>query len=197
MYDIPWFTVVIGWTIMFVSYSVTKLKIHRCGGGLYTMDIPISHKQRWFVRFLMLIYILSVMFFSFKVGFKDLDILYRGFSEFFQIHGAILFVIAIIVYIDARITISGNSSWSGKFKNDRNKLITTGIYGKIRHPEPLAYFLALIATSFLIHSASIFVFALLLVPMMFAKSIIDEQYLRFIFPEYEKYVKKTGRFFLR
>jgi len=197
MYDIPWVTVVIGWTIMLVSYSATKLKIHRCGGGIYTMNISVSLKRKWGIRLLMLLYIVLNGIFSFKIGFKDLDIFYHGFSGFFITTGVILFIMAIFIYIDARLTISSNCSWNKQFKCDRSKLIRIGIYGRIRHPEPLAYLIAFIASSFILHNAHIFIFALLMIPIVFAKSIIDEQYLRSIFPEYKEYTKEAGRFFLK
>ena len=161
------------------------------------MEMPLLHKQKWIVRSMILLYLICAGLFSFNVGFKELDIFYSAFSDFFVLHGAIIFLIAIVIYIDSRITISSNCSWSGEFKCDRNKLIQKGIYGKIRHPQPLAYFLAFIGISFIIQDARIFVFALLLVPVSYVKSMIDEQYLRLIFPEYDEYIKKTGRFFLK
>ncbi|MBA4336322.1 hypothetical protein C0416_00925 [bacterium] len=197
MYDIPWIIVVAGWTSMFITYSITKLKTHQCGGGIYTMEVKISSKQKWVIRAMMLLYIVCIALFSFSVGFAELDIFYRGFSDFFVLHGTIIFIIAIVLYVDSRIVISSNCAWSGNFKNDRHILIQSGPYKRIRHPQPLAFFLAFIATSFIAHDARIFVFALLLIPMIVAKSMIDEQYLHMIFPEYEDYVKKTGRFFLK
>lgn len=197
MHDVPWLIVVIGWTTMLVTYSITKLKTYRSGGGIYTMKVPISHKQKWIIRSMMFLYIVCAGLFSLNVGFAELDFLYRDFSDFFILHGTIIFIIAAILYIDSRITISSNCSWSGEFKRDRNKLIQKGPYKRIRHPQPLAYFLALIGTSFIIHDARVFLFALLLVPVVIVKSMIDEQYLYFVFPEYEEYVKKTGRFFLK
>jgi len=198
MYDIPWIILVAGWTSMVITYSITKLKTHQCGGGIYTMETPIINKQKWVIRAMMLLYVVCIALFSFSVGFAELDILYRGFSDFFVLHGTIIFIIAIVLYVDSRIVISSNCAWSGEFSGDRKKLIQRGPYKRIRHPQPLAYFLALIATSFIAHDARIFIFTLFLIPMIFAKSMIDEQHLRMIFPkEYEEYVKKTGRFFLK
>ncbi|MBD3156937.1 hypothetical protein GF369_03855 [Candidatus Peregrinibacteria bacterium] len=196
MYDVPWLIVVVGWTVLFVTYSVTKLKTHRCGGGIYTMEITIANEQKWIIRLMMSVYIALAGLFTHAVGFEQLDYFYRGFSDFFVLHGTILFVIALALYIDARLVISSNCSWKGRFKKDRHKLIQHGPYKKIRHPQPLACFLALISTSFLTNDARIFVFALLLVPMGFAYAMIHEQYLYWIFPEYKEYVKKTGRFLL-
>jgi protein-S-isoprenylcysteine O-methyltransferase Ste14 len=197
MYDIPWIIVVIGWTIMFVSYSVTKLKTHRCGGGIYTMEVPLAHKQKWPLRAMILLYLVLAFLFCVNFNFAELTFFYKEFSDFFIFHGTIIFIIAFALYVDARLTISSNCSWSGKFKCDRHKLIQSGPYKRVRHPQPLAYFLAFIATSFITHDAKVFLFALCLVPMYYAKSMIDEQYLLFIFPEYEDYMKKTGRFFLK
>lgn len=182
---------------MMITFSITKLKTHRCGGGIYTMEIPISHKQKWTVRAMMLLYLVCSALFTIEVGFKELDSFYRGFSDFFVLHGTIIFIVAIALYIDSRIVISSNCSWSGDFKCDRHMLIEKGPYKKIRHPQPLAYFLALLGTSFITHDSRIFMFALFLVPLCFVKSMIDEQYLRFIFPEYDEYAKKTGRFLMK
>lgn len=197
MYDIPWIIIVTGWTVMAITYSVTKLKTHRCGGGIYTMEIPIAHRQKWLVRALMFLYTVCSLLFSLKVGFVELDLFYKGFSDFFVLHGGIILLIAVVLYVDSRIVISSNCSWRGHFKCDRRILIEKGPYAKIRHPQPLAIFLALIGTSFMVHDARIFMFALFLVPMCYVKSMIDEQYLYFVFPEYEDYVKRTGRFLLK
>ncbi len=196
MYDVPWLIVVVGWTVMFITYSVTKLKKHQCGGGIYTMEVPIAHKQKWIVRLMVGLYVVLAGFFTYTVGFDQLDDFYRGFSDFFVLHGTLILIIAVALYIDSRIVISSNCSWRGCFKKDRHILIQHGPYKKIRHPQPLACFLALVGTSFLTHDARIFVFALLLVPMAFANAMIHEQYLYWVFPEYKEYVKKTGRFFL-
>lgn len=197
MYDIPWLMVVIGWTIMFVSYSITKLKTHRCGGGIYTMEIPLAHKQKWPLRALTLLYLILAGLFCLNFDFAELTFFYKEFSDFFILHGVIIFIIAIALYVDARVTISSNCSWTGKFTSDRCRLIQRGPYKRVRHPQPLAYFLAFLATSFLTHDARVFLFALCLMPMWYVKSMIDEQYLNFIFPEYEEYIKKTGRFLLK
>ena len=197
MYDIPWLIVVVGWTAMFVTYSITKLKIHRCGGGIYTMDIKIANRQKWLVRGLMFLYLVCSALFTINVGFDELDNFYRGFSDFFVLHGTVIFIIAIVLYIDSRVVISSNCSWKGHFKCDRTVLIQKGPYKRIRHPEPLAYFLALIGTSFIMHDARVFVFAILLIPICYVKAVIDEQYLRLIFPEYDDYMSRTGRFLLK
>lgn len=197
MQDIPWTIVVIGWTAMFITYSATKLKTHRCGGGIYTMEVSIARRQKWLVRALMFLYLVCIGLFTLTVGFKELDIFYREFSDFFVLHGAIILLIAVVLYIDSRVVISSNCSWKGHFKCDRKKLIQKGPYAKIRHPQPLAIFLALIGTSFMVHDARIFMFALFLVPMCYVKAMIDEQHLRLIFPEYDEYLKKTGRFLLK
>lgn len=195
MPDIVWTFVVVAWTVFLVTFSVTKLKMHRCGGGLFTFEIPLINKQKWIVRAIVVVYIVAAFLFSLSMTFPVFDNLQHLSKYYFILRGAILFVIAILLYIFSRVTLGCNWKWTGELVGDRRKLIKKGPYKFIRHPQYTSLILALIATGLMLTDSRIIVFTFLIIPFAYAKSILDEQYLYFIFPEYSDYIKKTGRFF--
>lgn len=194
MPDFIWTFVVVGWTVFVVTYSVTKLKMHRCGGGIYTFNIPIIDKQKWLIRAIMAVYIVSIVLFSLNTEFPLFDNV-KGLEEYFFIsRGALFFVVAGFFYIYSRITVVSNCSWTGGHTGDRRKLIKRGPYKFICHPQSTAYISALFSTGLMLTDSRIIIFTCLFIPFLYAKSIIDEQYLYMIFKDYPDYIEKTDRF---
>lgn len=186
--------VVTGWTVIFITLSLTKLKQHRCSGGLYSMETGLMHKQKWIMRAFVAVYIIVAWLISRSVYFPVFDEIKNNPRIAIIVDGAIVFLLAIVIYIPSRFAITSNCTWKGVFKRGRDKLITRGPYKYIRHPHYIAYFTAGIATGLILTDSSILVFMLLLVPMGYLKAHIEEQYLASIFPEYKEYKKKTGMF---
>lgn len=98
--------------------------------------------------------------------------------------GALLFLIGLIVFITALLTIKTLESYDGD-------LITKGIYSKIRHPMYLGFILWLIG--FPIYFGALFSFCL---SFLFMANVLSWRYLEEIeleqrFPDYENYRKNT------
>jgi len=74
------------------------------------------------------------------------------------------------------------------------RLVTHGIYGLIRHPLYAAGMVWSLGWALLWLSWPAFVAALLLMPLLDAKSRKEERWLRQQFPDYEAYQKRTRRF---
>ena len=193
MIDLAWTAVVISWAIMATTYSITKIKVHRCGGGIYEMEkYPLSKKEKWLLRLLILAYIILAFFISYHFeipGFDD----YEGITRpYFVKLGMIIFTIAQVNYIRARIAISSNCSWQKCFVGDRKKLIKSSLYRKVRHPQFGAYILAILATGLMLLKGGILLFLVLIIPLMILRMKVEEEILNAVFPkEYPKYIKET------
>lgn len=196
MVDIVWTAVVVLWTLIAITFSITKIKVHRCGGGIYNMEKnPLEKKEKWIIRALALIYIVLAFFVSYKFNFPIFDDFNGVTRLYFVKTGFILFVIALIIYIRARIAISSNWGWDKKPKENQKKLIKKGPYKKVRHPQYTAYLLAILATGFMMVESEILLFFILLVPFIFLKMKVEEECLKVVFPkEYPKYTKETRMF---
>jgi protein-S-isoprenylcysteine O-methyltransferase Ste14 len=193
MIDIAWIAVVILWAVMATTYSITKIKVHRCGGGIYDMEnYPLSKKEKWLLRFLILTYILLAFFIAYQFeipGFDD----YKGIAKpYFVKFGFIIFLIAQVNYIRARIAISSGCSWEGTLVRDRKTLIKTGPYHKVRHPQFGAFVLAILATGIMLLKGSILLFLILIIPLMILRMKVEEEILNSVFlKEYPEYTKET------
>lgn len=74
------------------------------------------------------------------------------------------------------------------------RLVTSGVYGRVRHPIYTAVLLGGIGVA-LAHGHLVVIFiALLLIPFFTYKSLYEEQLLRHAYPQYEEYMQHTGRF---
>lgn len=193
MIDLAWTAVVILWAVMATTYSITKIKVHRCGGGIYNMEnYPLNKKEKWLLRFLILAYVLLAFFISYKFvipGFDD----YLGIAKpYFVKIGFIIFLIAQVNYIRARIAISSSCSWEGAYVRDRKTLIKTGPYHKVRHPQFGAYVLAILATGLMLLKGSILLFLILIIPLMILRMKVEEEILNAVFlKQYSEYIKET------
>ncbi|MBI2146747.1 isoprenylcysteine carboxylmethyltransferase family protein [Candidatus Woesearchaeota archaeon] len=84
--------------------------------------------------------------------------------------------------------------WVSKKKEKRRTLITNGPYSKIRHPiytSMILYYFGLILVFF--HLVTFLFYVALLIVIIYT-AISEENFLRKKFPEYENYMKDTGRF---
>ncbi|MFC1647810.1 methyltransferase family protein [Patescibacteria group bacterium] len=196
MVDIVWTTVVVLWTLIAITFSITKIKVHRSGGGIYNMEKnPLKKKEKWIIRALALIYIVLAFIISYKFNFPFFDDFHGVTRSFFVKTGFTLFVIAQFIYIRARIAISSNWDWNKKRKGDQKKLIKKGPYKKVRHPQYTAYLLAVLATGIMLVESGILLFFILLIPLVVLKMKVEEECLKIVFPkEYSKYIKETRMF---
>ena len=77
---------------------------------------------------------------------------------------------------------------------DDAKLITTGLYARMRHPLYAAVIALGFGWALLWQSWPAFVIAVLQVPFFDAKARNEEQWLRERFPDYEGYARRVKRF---
>lgn len=98
--------------------------------------------------------------------------------------GALLFLIGLIIFLTALLTIKTLESYSGD-------LISKGIYSKIRHPMYLGFILWLIG--FPIYFGALFSFCLsfLFIANVLFWRHLEEIELKERFPNYEDYSRKT------
>lgn len=196
MIDIAWTIVVICWTVMVITYSITKIKVHRCGGGLYSMkNNPLANSEKWIMRALVFIYVFFTFWLVINIKVPFIEEFGDVSRAYFAKLGFYLFLITMIHYVRARVAISSNWGWDKRPKKNRGKLITDSIYQYIRHPQYSAYFLAILATGVMLLNVGIIIFAIVLVPLLYLKTKVEEEILMEVFPkEYKKYIKETGMF---
>jgi protein-S-isoprenylcysteine O-methyltransferase Ste14 len=196
MVDIAWTIVVICWTFMVITYSITKIKVHRCGGGLYNMkkNLLASH-EKWLMKALIFIYVFFTFWLTLNLKIPYIENLADIDNPYFIKLGFCIFLIALVVFARARVAISSNWGWDKKSKADRTKLIKVDIYNTVRHPQYAAYFLAVLSTGIMLTKLGIIIFAVLLIPLLYLKMKVEEEILMEVFPkEYEEYIKKTRMF---
>ncbi len=193
MLDIAWTIVVISWAVMATTYSITKIRVHRCGGGIYNMkSYPLSQKEKWILRVLIFAYIALAFFISYRFEIEGFDD-YTGIARpYFVKIGVVFFLIAQVLYIRARLAISSSCEWSNGIKGDKKQLIKFGPYKKVRHPQFGAYSLAILATGLMLLKGGIILFLILLVPLMILRMKVEEEILYAVFPkQYKEYTEQT------
>lgn len=78
------------------------------------------------------------------------------------------------------------------------KLITEGIYGRVRHPRYIAVFLGTVAIAFFTNYLAVYILALLLAPALYLVVVLEEKELHDRFgEEYEEYCRRVPRFIRR
>jgi protein-S-isoprenylcysteine O-methyltransferase Ste14 len=109
----------------------------------------------------------------------------------FKIIGLVLNITGLIIWWSAKITLGEN--WdAGYGKPQIKKLVTNGVYSKIRHPLYWGINLTLLGMT-LIYSKNWFVLtSLVIVIYFFSRMSIEDKYLlKKLGKKYEKYKKKT------
>jgi steroid 5-alpha reductase family enzyme len=81
-------------------------------------------------------------------------------------------------------------------RKDQGKLISTGIYARIRHPRYMEVMLFTAAYAFFANYVGVYVAAVLSVPAIYLVVVLEERELRDRFGvEYEEYCRRVPRFF--
>ena len=106
---------------------------------------------------------------------------------------ALLFAVAAVCGILGAIALGRNLT-PFPHPSSGTRLVTRGIYGLIRHPLYSAVMLWSLGWAVLWLSWPAFVAALLLMPLLDAKSRKEERWLLLRFPEYGTYQNRTRRF---
>ena len=113
---------------------------------------------------------------------------------FLRIIGAAIFVVSLWLLWRSHVDLSSNFSPSLFIRNN-HRLITSGIYGKIRHPMYLSFYMwaigqALLITNWLAGPLGLIAFVFI---YFFRVEREEQQLLDKFGKEYELYQKKTGR----
>jgi protein-S-isoprenylcysteine O-methyltransferase Ste14 len=81
-------------------------------------------------------------------------------------------------------------------ENYPGKLLTEGIYSRIRHPRYVGAFLFVLGLALVANAPISYVVAFLLIPLIYIIVFFEERELKKRFgPEYEKYCREVPRFF--
>ena len=192
---LEWTTTIAGWTIMFVTLSITKYKTLKVGGGLKSVQSEEMRKESMISNIIFILYFVAAGVLAHIIRFPDF-IQYEFLAHYFHYFlGIFIFAVAIWLYISSRIALGSNWSWGGELVRDKTKLITKGPYCTIRHPTFTAYILAGFASGITIAVSGVLFFVILLLPIIWWRAKVDEKHLNQIFPEYKNYMKKTRMFF--
>ncbi|MFD0862920.1 methyltransferase family protein [Sungkyunkwania multivorans] len=101
--------------------------------------------------------------------------------------------VGILIGIMAMAQLNKNLSPFPTPKSDA-QLVQTGLYKYIRHPIYTGILLAALSYAFFIGSSFKLLIFLLLLTLFYFKSKYEEKKLKLKFPDYEGYMKTTGRF---
>lgn len=106
---------------------------------------------------------------------------------------AVLFAIAAAIGV-AGVRQLGRNRTPYPVPRDDSHLITSGIYGWMRHPLYTCLVLAALGWSGLFHSSAALVATLPMAILLIAKSRHEEQRLMALFPDYENYRRRVAAF---
>ena len=112
-----------------------------------------------------------------------------------RVLGLVGFAVAVYLHVVTHIALKTN--WSPYVEvKPKQKLITTGIYKRIRHPMYTAFLFWGLSQGILLDNSLIWVLGTLSFLTLYILRINDEEKLMLEeFPEYKNYMKKTGRLF--
>ena len=111
-----------------------------------------------------------------------------------RLTGLVIFTLGLLTAIAARIQLGNN--WSdiedGKIA-EKHAVVSSGIYGYIRHPIYTGDILLLIGLELCLNSWLV-LGVVVLAPVVAAQAIREEKKLINALPDYEEYTRKTKRF---
>jgi protein-S-isoprenylcysteine O-methyltransferase Ste14 len=79
--------------------------------------------------------------------------------------------------------------------NNRAELVTTGLYRFARHPIYTGVLCAAFGAALAHGNLIVIAIAILFIPFFTVKSMYEERLLRAVYPDYDDYARRTGRFF--
>lgn len=134
-----------------------------------------------------------VLFAAFLFNIGALNII---FSQPAHIAGLVFLCIGLLIMISGLLQLDRNLSAFPTPKTGSH-LIEKGLYKYIRHPIYSGLLFSALGISIYTDSGYRLLITLLLLILFYFKSVYEEERLTLVFPEYEQYRKKTGRFLPR
>ena len=122
-----------------------------------------------------------------------------GFNPFLTIAGVFCWVVSIVIWNKRRkhLTIKIMLGYPEVSKKSYpGKLLTVGIYGKIRHPRYLELMFEQIGNALVVNMLGVYIIIVLLIPALYFTILLEENELIDRFGDnYVKYSKSVPRFF--
>ena len=122
-----------------------------------------------------------------------------GFNPFLTIAGVFCWVVSIVIWNKRRkhLTIKIMLGYPEVSKKSYpGKLLTVGIYGKIRHPRYLEVMFGQIGNALVVNMLGVYIIIVLLIPALYFTILLEENELIDRFGDnYVKYSKSVPRFF--
>ena len=140
------------------------------------------------------IFYVAVQFLLFALYFIDWGLLALDLPSWVTYPSLVLGIVGILIIIWGILSMNDSLSPFPSPKNDSN-LVSTGIYGYVRHPIYSGILLSLVAFGLYTFSLFKILIVLLLALVLYFKSSLEEKLLLQRYEEYSAYKKKTGRFF--
>lgn len=129
------------------------------------------------------------------VSFGNLDGPVYTIQSPLNIIGIIMFIIGLIISINAQATITKNYSWTLQIR-EGHTLVTNGLYTYVRHPVYLGTFIRVIAIPIYASSLLGFLLGLLAIPILNYRIGLEERMLVEEFgEEYKQYKEHTWKLF--
>ncbi len=152
--------------------------------------VPLPLKTR-LVKFIKLLILAAII----GQTVLPLDLLpISGDPVMIRMAGVFIFTLGLLTAIAARIQLGSN--WSdieeGKIA-DRHAVVSSGIYGYIRHPIYTGDILLLLGLELCLNSWLV-LGLVLLVPVVARQAIREERKLVTALPDYAEYIRRTRRF---
>ena len=109
-----------------------------------------------------------------------------------------VYLASATIEIRCRRLLSARMLMGGPELNPRSapgKLLTEGIYGRVRHPRYIAVLLGMIAVALFCNYLGLYIVVALMVPGLYLVAVLEERELRERFgTAYEEYMRRVPRF---
>jgi protein-S-isoprenylcysteine O-methyltransferase Ste14 len=196
------FFIFFGYNITFIILTKRRNDVKRKD---YNDHLKINPKKpNRFARFGVIILNIFILIACVNIFFYELFTRYIPRINFFFLTET-LQVIGITLAAAGNITLNISYRELGVYweypidgKKKKQKLVTTGIYAKIRHPIYLSFYLMCLGLLFIIQDWILLFLFIVGGIGLYLQALSEEKELIEAFPkEYKDYMKSTGRFFVK
>lgn len=173
------------WAAFFIYWNIISRKVKA------TAETKRKIKGLWFNIFRLFFVLLAVLSFS-NISCFPLTIALFPHSPLIQIAGSVIAVAGLVVAIMGRKKLADN--WSSNIEiKEGHELVTSGIYGYVRHPIYTGMLFMGLGTWLVSGRFSAFFFFAILTAFMLFKVREEEELMTTYFPnEYPEYKKRVS-----